>query len=120
MPTEFWNQVPRRPRYQANGSNGIRAEIQCADGNAVPVQLQDLSRMGFQLRVPRPLAVGEIVLLKLRIEESAPAMAWPATVQWQRSTDDEAWLIGCLCEHPVDWESLGELFLNGAISQDGS
>jgi hypothetical protein len=118
MPTELWEQVPRRPRYGVNCADGLKAQVERSHGEPVPVQLEDLSRMGFQVQGPVSLTIGEAIRLQLQIEGQDLAMTLPATVQWQRSTDDDAWLAGCLCDGPVDWESLGELFRRGILSHD--
>jgi hypothetical protein len=118
--TEFWKQVPRRPRYQANAAETIRAEVDRSGGDAIEARLHNLSRTGFQLQVPVALMIGEAVRLQLHIEGRGLVLSLPSTVQWQRPAGDDTWLAGCQCEQPVDWESLGELFLNGILSQDGS
>lgn len=83
----------------------------------VPAELVNLSRGGFQLRTPVPLAVHEAVTLRLRVEESGFETLLSGEVRWQRP-DGDAWLVGCLCDRPIEWESLGELFLGRVLSQD--
>jgi hypothetical protein len=83
----------------------------------IRVELQNLSRNGFQLRLPVPLVIQEHFCLRLYVEDSGLTLTLPGTVQWQRAVDDE-WLAGCLSDQPLAWESLGELFLSEVISPD--
>jgi hypothetical protein len=119
MSSAFWNQAPRRPRYRASDKTKPHAEIARADGTVVQAELQDLSRMGFQLRLAVPLATEESVQLRLHVEQADFSLLLRGTVRWQNRLGDDAWLVGCGCQAPVDWESLGELFLNEVLSQDG-
>ena len=120
MPSEKWAQSPRRPRYEANGTQKLVAEVErsfSCQPNLVQVELQDLSRNGFQLRLPVPLANRERICLRLHVEDSGFTLKLPATVQWGRAVN-EAWLAGCHSDQPLEWESLGELFLSEVLLQD--
>jgi hypothetical protein len=121
MSSEDWRQLPRRPRYEAGGTQKLVAEVErSVDGQPalVHAEVQDLSRNGYQLRLTAPLAIQEHICLRLRIEDSGLALTLPGTVRWQRAADG-AWLVGCLSDRALDWESLGELFLSTALSPDG-
>lgn len=120
MSSEYLHYAARRPRYTAVGP-GIPVEVQpTADGSTGPVQgeLRDLSRNGFQVKLPVPAAIHTPLELRLRIEGSGNDLTLPGTVRWQRPTGDDAWLVGCEADCPVDWETMGNLFLGGVLSTD--
>ena len=121
MSSENWRQLPRRPRYETSGTQKLVVEVERypdRQPSVVQVELQDLSRNGFQVRLPVPLVADECICLLLRIEGSGLTLTLPGTVRWQRAEDD-AWLVGCLFDQPLEWESLGELFLSEVLSPDG-
>lgn len=121
MPSEKWAQLPRRPRYEASGTQTLVVEIERSPDcqpSVAAVELQDLSRSGFQLRLPVPLANEEHICLRLRIETSGFTLTLPATVRWSRAAED-AWKAGCQSDQPLEWESLGELFLSEVLLRDG-
>ncbi len=121
MSSPSWKSNLRRPRYESSGTHEARVELELrSEGgpSRVPAELVNLSRDGFQLRTPAPLAVGEAVTLRLRVEESGFETTLSGKVRWKRS-EGEARLVGCLCDRPIEWESLGELFLGRVLSQDG-
>ena len=120
MPLDDWWHTPRKPRYEASGNEKLAAEVErSVDGQAcaVPAEVLDLSRDGFQLRLPVALTIGEHVCLRLHVEDAGLTLTLPGTVRWQRAADEQ-WLVGCLCDQPVAWESLGELFLNEVLVPD--
>jgi hypothetical protein len=121
MSRKNWRELPRKPRYGVRGTEKLVAEIDRMPDRqpaAVPVELQDLSRDGFQLRSSQPLEIGERVCLRLSIEDSGLAITLPGTVRWLRPADG-AWLAGCAADDPLAWESLGELFLGEVLSPNG-
>jgi hypothetical protein len=122
MASEQWELTPRKPRYPSTGRKAVRAEIERSPGRTpgvVSADLQDLSRNGFQVRTPIPLQSGEAIRVRIEIEQPALSLTVPGTVRWQRA-DEGAWVAGCLSDRPIDWESLGELFLNDILDTDGT
>jgi hypothetical protein len=114
MNANSWNYVARRPRHPAGGTAEVEAEIQRPAAGAAPVEarLVDLSRHGVRLQVAVPLAVREPVTVRLCHQPSGIDLALPATVQWQNAEGHREWSLGCLFDRPIDWETLGECFLN--------
>jgi hypothetical protein len=80
--------------------------------------LLDLSRNGFQVKVPVPLNTQSPLNLRFRMEGSQMDLMLPGTIRWQRPASDGTWLAGCQTDRPIDWETLGELFLRGVLSTD--
>ena len=119
MPSDYWAYVPRNPRHQTTETDGFRVKVERSSDKQpcrLEAELLDLSREGFRLRTPVPLVVQEPITLQLHIEESKFDLTLQATVRWQSPEDGETWLTGCLATRPVDWESLGELFINGILA----
>ena len=79
----------------------------------------NLSRNGFQLRTTAPLARGESITLQMRDPQTGFQTSLPATVKWRRAADDGWWSYGGTFTETVDWETLGELFLNKILDADG-
>lgn len=114
--------TPRWPRYCVAGERTIQAEIERAAGRlpaSIQVELRDLSRTGYQFKTSLPLEIQEAVLLRLRTGELGSELALQGTVRWMRPTNDGTWLVGCRTESPMEWDALGELFLNGVLSPNG-
>jgi hypothetical protein len=108
----------RRPRYDSTDGQKVQVEVERKPGSQpamVWADLRNLSRNGFQIQTPVALEIQEHITLHLCIKTSGFRLVLPGTVRWQRPEDD-AWLLGCLSDEPVDWESLGELFLNQILS----
>jgi hypothetical protein len=111
----------RRPRHQATDPTAHRLRIERGPGNtprSIEATLLDLSSTGAQLRVPVPLEVAEAITLHLRPEASQLPITRSGTVRWARRDDQGDWLVGCLLDRQLDWETLGELFLEGVLSTD--
>ena len=79
-------------------------------------ELLDLSRSGVRLRVAADLKVQEPITLRLHDEPSGLRLTRSATVRWKRPEQGDLWLVGCLFDEHVEWEMLGELFLNEVLS----
>jgi len=78
----------------------------------------DLSRHGVRLQVTVPLTTEDPITVRLREESSGIDLTLPATVQWQNPEGDRKWSLGCLFDQPMEWETLGELFLNELLVDD--
>ena len=119
MPSDFSQYVPRRPRYGAAAARGVPVTV-TRTGPRPPACFQadllDLSREGFRLRSGVPLAVGETFSLELRDEKFGLALRLSGTVRWQQQEPEEIWLLGCQSPQELDWETLGELFLNEILA----
>lgn len=119
-PTEAY--VARRPRHRAGDVAPLRVEVERAPGSvpgSVDVELVDLSRTGARLRSPVPLAEAEAITVRLHDQPSQPRLTRSGTVRWTRPDRGGTWSIGCQFSQPVDWETLGELFLGEILSQKG-
>jgi len=64
------------------------------------------------------LEVGEPIAIRLRQDASQPLLTASGTVRWVSPDEQGGWLVGCLLDRPLDWETLGELFLEGVLSTD--
>ena len=93
---------------------------QTVDGlkGLVQAELQDLSRIGYLVKIPAPLNTQRPLNLRLSIEASQIELTLPGTVRWQRPIENGTWLAGCQSDRPIEWETLGELFLSGVLSTD--
>ena len=120
MPDDCSNYSARSPRHQATGTAALEVEVERSSGDnpIVGGELVDLSRNGFRLRTTIPLAVNESVTVRFCHAESELDLALPSTVRWQRPEVGEKWLVGFETERQVDWETLGELFLNDILHVD--
>jgi hypothetical protein len=118
MSSEYVQYTPRRPRYACIAPT-VRVEVeQTVDGlkSLVQAELLDLSRSGYQVKVPAPLNTQSPLNLRICIEASQIGLTLSGTVRWQRPTEDGTWLAGCESDRPLEWETLGELFLSGVLS----
>lgn len=119
MPCDFSNFVLRKPRHDVADEGGLAVTIQREAGRrplCFQADLLDLSRDGFRLRSAVPLAAGETFVLELSDERFGLQLALSGTVRWQQAQPEEVWLLGCQTETPLDWETLGELFLSEVLS----
>ena len=119
MSFDYLQHTARRPRYSSASKARVEVE-QTVDGltGLVQAELQNLSRNGYQVKIPVPLNTQRPLNLRLRIEDSQIDLRLPGIVRWQRPARDGTWLAGCQADCPIDWETLGELFLSGVLSTD--
>lgn len=121
MPFSYSGYGPRQPRHEATQSSARQLQVQRSAGmqpRAIEAELINLSRGGYQLRTHIPLEKGESITVELHDEQSGLGLTLPATVRWVREKRDATWLHGCRLSTQVDWETLGELFLNGILLTD--
>ncbi len=110
--------IARDPRHP---STGIRVEVRRSPGglaDSVDAVLVNLSRDGFQLRLPIATEKHETIVMKITAPEQAVDVMFPADVRWCRE-DDGNWLAGCRTSWQVNLETLGELFLSEILVADG-
>lgn len=113
--------IARRPRHQANGSAVLGLKVERSDSSVpelLDAELLDLSRSGIRFRAAAPLSVGESVRVRLAHDASGLLLVRSATVQWIGGDREGARSVGCHFDRPVEWETLGEFFLNGILSTD--
>ncbi len=109
--------IARDPRHP---STGIRVEVRRSPGgvaDSVDAVLVNLSREGFQLRLPTAAEKHDTVVMKITAPEQGVDVMFPADVRWCREGDGD-WLVGCKTNWQVDLETLGELFLNEILVAD--
>ena len=112
---------PRKPRHRAAGTNRLHLQVERSDDEVarmVDAELVNLSRNGYQLRTSVPLAVHESIILRFHDESSEPTLSLQGVVRWRRAENDSSWLHGCLSTRPIEWETLGELFLQDVLATD--
>ena len=121
MSFSYLDYALRQPRHEVSES-GLSVEAERAAGrepNPVTAGLLDLSREGFQLQTGTPLDVGEAVAITVPLERPGLGLRLTGTVRWQEPDGEAAgearWRCGCLIATPLDWETLGELFLAGVL-----
>ena len=121
MADEYWNYVTRTPRHKAAESPGLSIQVKRnAVANSTPLQaeLLDLSRSGVLLRLAASLRINEPIVICLEDKTSNLDLTLSAVVRWRQCEEDDRWLIGCESDHPLQWETLGELFLGEILTAD--
>jgi hypothetical protein len=121
MSLDYLRFTPRGPRFTPASNADVEVE-QIVGGQPCLIQaeLRNLSRNGYQLKSNSPVNSQEPLTLKLRIEGSEIEVRLPGSVRWQRATPDGTWLVGCQTNCAMELETLGELFLSGALSPNNS
>ncbi|MEQ8786256.1 MAG: PilZ domain-containing protein [Pirellulaceae bacterium] len=122
MADEFWNYVVRRPRHVGRRTEIVHVQLRRDEGrlpDVVEAELVDLSRGGLQLVVPTPLSKGEHVQVRISCGENSFDNDVAATVRWLRRTEDgAAWHLGLRFKEELQFDLLGELFLNDALESE--
>ena len=112
------NYTVRRPRYVATGKAAIVLSIVRAEERhpaVVTGELVDISRHGICIKAADPLEPDERLLIRLKEAAGGLERSFAARGLWRQQETDDSWLIGCALEGEVDWETLGELFLQQVI-----
>lgn len=123
MESDYSQYVCRKPRHQALAAPGLRVQIErCSEHSSgvFEAELNNLSRNGFQLLTSLPLQVGESIIVRIHAQPSGVELALSAQVRWRTAEDAGRWVVGCQSSDQVDWETLGELFLNGVLATDAA
>jgi hypothetical protein len=121
MPSDFAAFRARQPRHETRNPNRLQVDIQRTShspSGSCQAQLVDLSRQGLQLRVPTPLELHENVFIRILDEDSGFSISVSGVVRWQKPADDGHHFAGCQFERELDWETMGELFLNEILVMD--
>ena len=121
MAHQDWGYVVRPPRYDTADDRSLPVAIRRAAGETpecIEAELLNLSRDGFQVRTSVPLDAREAIVLEFQEPDSGLEFTLPGTVCWQQSDGDAVWLHGCRSTRQLDWEILGELFLNQILATD--
>jgi hypothetical protein len=111
--------VLRRPRHAASDVASLRVEIHRAEGESPRVltgQLVDFSRMGAHCTLPLVLPIGEKAEMRLVREPDEVVLTREGEIRWNHRDENGNWSIGFQFTTPLDWESLGELFLVGVLT----
>ena len=121
MEFNYSKYVSRRPRHQAATTPGLRVQVKRSASDApdwCDAELSNLSRDGFQLRAAWPLAVGDSIVVRICVQAAGIDLAVEAEVRWRQPEEPGLWMIGCRLLDPVQWETLGELFLSGVLCRN--
>lgn len=113
----------QKPRHYVVGGESAVVELRRYAGRTPDVltaRLLDFSRQGAKLELPTSLVLAEPVVLRLRPAQKQMEWEFPANILWQRAVESGAWLVGCRFSAEVSFETLGELFLNGILSDKPS
>ena len=121
MTDEYWNYIARKPRHKAAGAPGLSVRVKrnaAATSAPLTAELLDLSRSGVLLRLPVSIRSGEPIVICLEDKASHIDLTRSAAVRWCRCEEDGQWLVGCESDYPLEWETLGELFLGDVLRAD--
>ncbi|MHB8902413.1 MAG: PilZ domain-containing protein [Thermoguttaceae bacterium] len=112
------NYIPRSPRHRSPGATVEVLRAPGALAGAIEAELVNLSRSGFQVRLPQALSRHEQVVMRIATPDGAVDTMVPATVRWQREESPGCWLAGCNSGWQLDLETLGQLFLCEILTAD--
>lgn len=121
MKWDYSQYVLRRPRHASADSSGHRVLVTWAEADPsgpCEADLLDLSREGFCLRTDSTRTIGDALTVEVRAEEQGFSLTLQGHLRWQRPRPDETWLLGCQIDCPLDWATLGELFLNNILAME--
>ena len=118
MTADISRQVLRLPRHPAVQEQGVPVTVTTQSTPPTSARLLDLSRHGFRLRCPLGLALGEELRLELRREQCGLDLALRGSIRWRQGEASGAFVLGCESAQPLDWETLGELFLHRVLSTE--
>ena len=121
MDTESLDIAPRNPRHETAATARLKMDVQwqsASAGGACDAQLVDLSRCGFQLRVPVSLQPQVTIAAHLQDETGGLQLDLSGQICWCREDGHGHWLVGCQSDRELDWETMGELFLNEILVMD--
>lgn len=111
--------IVRRPRHEVTDDSNCRITVEwSANSQRFAAELADVSRNGLKLLLD--CEIPHDTRLQLCLEQLANrfSVTLPVTVRWSHLEDDGRWGIGCIFDHELTWELMGELFLNGILSVD--
>ena len=118
MVSDYWGYVARKPRHAAEEGEAFEVCVERVPGSMPTVfsaHLTNLSREGLGFCANVPLEIDEWLTLKIQAKLSDFRLVLPATVRWRKKDSDDTWIFGCKAERLIDWESLGEMFLQDAL-----
>jgi hypothetical protein len=121
MTLDFAAFEARQPRHETTNPTRLKVEIRresALPSEPLQAQLVDLSRQGLQLRIPTALDLHENVSIRIRDEHAGFSISLSGVVRWQKPADDGHYLVGGRFEQELDWETMGELFLNDILAMD--
>lgn len=121
MTSDFAAFSARQPRHETTDPTRLKVEFRRESNAAtepLQAQLVDLSRQGLQLRVATALDLHESVSVQILDERAGFSICLAGIVRWQKPADDGHHFVGCRFERELDWETMGELFLNEILVMD--
>ena len=121
MASSVNQQTVRLPRHTVSEEGRTQLQVLRQPGQKPQVfaaELVDLSRLGAQFICSTSLETDEAIVLQIILPSSSLDVRLPAKVRWERPESDGLLAIGCVLDDEMDWETLGEMFLNGVLSAD--
>lgn len=114
---------PRGPRHLSAEGEAATIELRNRLEQPHPDHLghpADISRTGMHLVLSKSLPESATVFVTLRDVGGKAILAREAHVQWARRSIDQKWHVGIEFAEPLDWETLGELFLRNILNADAA
>ena len=121
MPFPLPDDKVRLPRHCAAEESRTQIQVQRQPGQKpqnIAAELVDLSRRGGQFVCSTSLEMDEPIVLHIMLPSSSLEVRLSAKVRWERPASDGLFAVGCILDDEMDWETLGEMFLNGVLSAD--
>jgi Protein kinase domain/PilZ domain len=75
-------------------------------------EMQDVSRTGVQLRLPRRFEPGATLCMDIHNPEGATVLDQRVTIRWVKEVADQEWIFGCGFEREISEEELDGLLGN--------
>ena len=110
--------VARQPRHPSTGTVVEFRREPGGRSDTFNAELVNLSREGFQLRLPAALNDDETIVMTITYPDDDVDAMFPAQVRWQAKDPEGGWLVGCKTSWQIDLETLGQLFLSEILATD--
>jgi len=113
--------IARHPRFDVVNDENLHVLVEIKVGDKIErleSSLVNISRRGVRLHVPADLKEDDHLNLQIRQTNSDLNICRKAQVQWSAQIDEGINVVGCRLASDINWEVMGELFLNDMISPE--